>query len=195
MTVRLHPLPFSVACAVLALAGQVASAAPKHDLPVRTPCPIGGSVYLPREYDPSGQYGYRLIVHEGEDRTNDMTVDADWTVETFDRRSGMVLSELLLEWSCPVGRGNCQVFPRLPTKKADYQAMDEVPMNRDFTPASEPKSYAIVIPGLVDWQSGYVAGLRKYRDLRFFTKAEVVPDLSGALIWVRASCWGRSSAR
>ena len=194
MAIRPRSLPFSVACAVLVLAGQPVSAAPKHDLPVLTPCPVDGSVYLPREYDHSEQYGYRLIVYKREDRIDDMTVDADWTVETVDRHSGKVLSELLLEWSCPAGRGNCQVFPRLSTEKTDYRAMDEVPLNRDFTPASEPGSYAIVIPGLVDWQSGYVNGLRKYGDLRFFTKAEVVPDLSGSLIWVRASCWSKSSA-
>ena len=95
----------------------------------------------------------------------------------------------------PGGTGQLPDLPCGPTEKTDYQAMDEVPVNRDFTPASEPKSYAIVIPGMVDWQGGYVAGLGKYGDLRFFTKAEVVPDLSGALIWVRASCWGESSAR
>ncbi len=195
MTLRLRsPLPF-LACTVMTFMGQVVSAAPKRDLPVRTHCPVDGSIYLSRDYDPSRQYGYRLIVHGKQGHAHDMTIDADWTVETFDPRNGKVLSELLLDWNCPAGRGNCQVSPRLLPGKTDYQAVDEVPLSHDFTPASDLDPYAIVIPGFVDWQSGYLDGLRKYGDLRFFTTAHVAPDLSGSLIWVRASCWGKPSGR
>ena len=188
MTLRLRSLMSFLACTVMTLMGQVVSAAPSRDLPVRTRCPSGGSTYLSKDYDPSRQHGYRLIVHGTQDQAHNVTIDADWTVETFDRRDGRVLSKLLLEWNCPAGRGNCQISPRLLPGKTEYQAVDEVPLSRDFTPASDLNPYAIVIPGFVDWQSSYLDGLRKYGDLRFFTAAEVVPDLSGSLIWVRASC-------
>lgn len=174
---------------------NMALAIPKPDQPTDVHCPNNGTVYFSNGYVLLKRYNYRLTVYEKQDYSQDATVDADWVVGTLDRRSGKLLSELLLTWSCPVGRGNCQISPRFLSGKAVYPPVDEVPLNPNFTIANEHAPYAIIIPGFVDWQWGYVAGLKEYGDLKFFTKDEVIPDLSDQLIWVRASCANRSSGR
>ena len=70
---------------------------------------------------------------------------------TGSSRDGRVLGELLLEWFCPLGRGNCRASPRTLPADPDYQEIDEVPLSSEFTPASNSKSYAIVTPGSVNW--------------------------------------------
>ena len=181
---------------VLAVAGTTASAKPGRQQTPRIRCLPHGTIYLSRGYDPSRQYIYELIVYEKLDYSHDATVDADWTdwtIRTLDRHTGKVLSDLLLGWGCPVGRGNCLIGPRFVPEKSDTKAIDVVPVGADFTPAVEPKSYAIIIPGFADWQEAYVDSFESYGDLKFFTPDQVVPDLSGQLIWVRAACSGRSS--
>ena len=172
----------------------VALAIPARDQVSRVHCLPNSTVYLSKGYNPSKQYTYELVEYEKQEYAHDATIDADWTIRTLDGHTGRVLSELLLEWSCPVGRGNCQISPRFMSKDTDYQPVDEIPLNPDFTIAAQPGSPAIVIPGFVEWQWGYVAGLEKEKDLKFFTKDEVVPDLSDQLTWVRASCLDKSSA-
>ncbi len=195
MKFQYRPLWLFVVSTVLVFDVDMALAIPKPDQPTDVHCPKNGTVYFSTGYNHLKLYKYRLTVYEKQDYSQDATVDADWTVGTLDRRSGKLLSELLLEWSCPVGRGNCQISPRLLSGNADYPPVDEVPLNPNFTIASDHAPYAIIIPGFVEWQWSYVDGLREYGDLKFFTKDEVVPDLSDQLTWVRASCANISSGR
>ena len=93
------------------------------------------------------------------------------------------------------GTGQLPGRPAPASGEVRLSAVGEVPLNRDLAPAKEPSSYAIVMPGLVNWSWADVIGLRKYGDLRFFAKPEFVPDLPEQLTWVRTPCGGDAGRR
>ena len=177
------------------LTAPVARAAPEQAPPLKVPCLPHRTIYYPKDSDPSLKYGYRLIVYEKMSEDNDATVDADWAIEMFSRKNGDILSRTLLEWSCPAGRENCNVGPRHAPTETGYGSVDEISLDADFMPAQSLTPYAIVIPGFDIWQTMYTYGLARYGDLQFPGREKAAPDLSGSLIWVRASCVGISSDR
>ena len=180
---------------IFVLTDHVAQAAPNYDPSAKSHCLPHATIYYPKHNDASSSYGYRLIIYEKTSERGDATVDANWAIEMFSRKDGDVLSRTLLEWSCPAGRENCSVGPRHAPIQAGYGSVDEVSLDADFMPAQSLTPYAIVIPGFDIWQTMYTYGLAKYGDLQFPGREKAAPDLSGSLIWVRASCLSMSSGR
>ena len=184
-----------VVLVMLVLSGRMAQAGSAEHSTAKLHCLPHATLYYLRNNEASSRYGYRLIVYEKMSERGDATVDADWAVEMFSRKDGDILSRTLLEWSCPAGRENCNVGPRHAPVSAGYESVDEVSLDADFMPARSLTPYAIVIPGFDVWQTMYTYGLAKYGDLQFPGREKAAPDLSGSLIWVRASCVGMSSGR
>ena len=189
-----YPQYSVVILGIFVFTGYVAQAAPSYNPPAKMHCLPHATIYYPRYNGASSSYGYRLIVYEKTSERGDATVDADWAIEMFSRKDGDIASRTLLEWSCPAGRENCNVGPRHAPTEAGYGSVDEVSLDADFMPAQSLMPYAIVIPGFDIWQTMYTYGLVKYGDLQFPGREKAAPDLSGSLIWVRASCASTSSS-